>query len=952
MKWDDEVALGWAYDQLQAGEPVAALPVREPVLASWRRCRSQGLAEKHKGDLPYHEDLEDARNLTEAAGPVLETLESRLSGTRTAVFLADERARLLDRRAGYTALYRRLDALQLAPGFSVPESVLGTNGIGTALVTRRPVFICGREHYGDYWADLACTGAPVRDPLSGQLVGALNLTSMRANADPAMLTMTLEAAHAVEQRLLAQASVRERDLLQAFRAARPAPDGGAEGPGTVVDEWLERNDRFVIEERATELISSGHTGLVEVRLAGGRTAILRSRPVTTPSGVNGIAVEAALPSGVRRRVAVLTDGGTPAVLTPRPTRRPGAPAPPRQPAARAGPPPPPPSGQPESRTDAEPGDSSRDTWLVAVGEPLIGTLALQARERLGLLHDASACVGTTLDVVRTAEELTKVVVPRFADFTAVDVPEAMPAGEEPVRVDGALRRVALMGVREDSPLSAAGDQIHYGPSTPQARCLTTESPVLEPERATTDARRHPGAARSEQALRAGAHSLIAVPMRARGALLGVVSFYRSERREPFTEDDLLLAEELVGRAALSIDNARRFTREHTVALALQRSLLPRGLPAQHAVEAAHRYLPARSGVGGDWFDVIPLSGARVALVVGDVVGHGLHAAATMGRLRTAVHNFSALDLAADEVLAHLDDLVARLDADQEPAGTGTDEIVGASCLYAVYDPVARRCTIARAGHPPPALVGPDGTVEYPDLPGGPPLGVGGYPFETAELEIPEGSQLVLYTDGLIEHLGHRDVGLGMDRLRDVLTGARGTPEQTCHQLDLLLSRLPADPADDVALLVARTRALGGDQVATWELAADPAEVPRVRAEVTAQLDRWGLDDLLFSTELTVSELLTNALRHGSEPISLRLLRDRTLICEVADGSSTSPHLRRAADTDEGGRGLFLVAQLVQRWGTRYTPRGKVIWTEQSLAPVPPKPSPASAPVATGCRRGR
>ncbi|MET9395297.1 SpoIIE family protein phosphatase [Streptomyces sp. NPDC006624] len=910
MKWDDDVTLGWAYDQLQAGEPVG-LPVREPILASWRRCRSQGLAEKHKGDLPYLGDLDDAQNLTEAAGPVLEALETRLSGTPTAVFLADERARLLDRRAGEPALDRRLDAMQLAPGFSVPECVLGTNGIGTALVTRRPVFICGREHYGDHWVDLACAGAPVRDPLSGHVVGALDLTSMRVNADPAMLTMTLDAAHAVEQRLLAQASVRERDLLQAFRAARPVADGGQGGAGTALDELLDRHDRLLIEERATELISSGHTGLVELRLAHGRTAILRSRPITTPTGVNGIAVEAALPSGVRQRIAVLTEGsGTAAVLTPRPAPGGETPAPPRRAAARTGPTrPPPPTSQPAAAPDTEPGDDSFEPWLVAVGEPLIGTLALQARQRLGLLHDASACVGTTLDVVRTAEELTEVVVPRFADFTAVDVPEAMLAGEEPVRVDGDLRRVALTGVREDSPLCAAGDRIGYGPSTPQARCLTSESPVLE----------------------ADAHSLIAVPMRARGSLLGVVSFYRSERQEPFSEDDLLLAEELVGRAALSIDNARRFTREHTVALALQRSLLPRGLPAQHAVEAAHRYLPARSGVGGDWFDVIPLSGARVALVVGDVVGHGLHAAATMGRLRTAVHNFSALDLAAEEVLAHLDDLVARLDADQEQADTGAEEIVGASCLYAVYDPVARRCTVARAGHPPPALVGPDGSVEFPDLPGGPPLGVSGHPFETAELEIPEGSQLVLYTDGLIEHLGRRDVGLGMDRLRGVLAGARGTPEHTCHRLDSLLPRLPDHPADDVALLVARTRALDDDHVATWELAADPAEVSRVRAEVTAQLTRWGLDELQFATELTVSELLTNALRHGSGPISLRLLRDRALICEVSDGSSTSPHPRRAADTDEGGRGLFLVAQLVQRWGTRYTPRGKVIWTEQPLA---------------------
>ncbi|MER6630124.1 SpoIIE family protein phosphatase [Streptomyces sp. NPDC000987] len=945
MKWDDVVALGKAYEQLRAGEPVGP-SVRDPVLAAWRRCHSRGLAGRLRGDLPYQPDLGDARNLAEAARPVLEALETQLSGLRTTVFLSDERARLLDRRAGEHALLGRLDAMQLAPGFSVPEDVIGNNGVGTVLVTRRPVFICGREHYGDDLTELVCAGAPVRDPLSGHVVGALDLTSARADTHPAMLTSALEAARAIEQRLLEQVSSRERALLQAFRSAHPPGNGGPGGLPTVPDELLDRDDRLFLQAAATELISSGRTGLVEVRLPHGRTAVLRSRPVTAPSGVAGIAVEAALPSGLRQDLAVLTAAGTtPSALPgtassalPPPLVNHAAPRPsPRRllprPLARPLPPAPEPGPRPGTGQGDGQADGRRDEWLVAVGEPLMGALALQARQRLGLLYDASACVGTTLDVVRTAEELTEVAIPRFADFTAVDVPEAVPAGEEPVRVDGALRRVALTGVREDSPLHAAGELIAYGPFTPQARCLAIESPVLEPELATAHGWHRQDPARGERILEAGIHSLITVPMRARGVLLGVVSFYRSRLQEPFSEDDLLLAEELVGRAALSIDNARRFTREHKVALALQRSLLPRGLPAQRAVEVSHRYLPARSGAGGDWFDVIPLSGARVALVVGDVVGHGLHAAATMGRLRTAVHNFSALDLPAEEVLAQLDDLVARLDADQEQAETGDGDITGASCLYAVYDPVAGRCTVARAGHPPPALVRPDGTVEYPDLPGGPPLGVSGHPFETAELEIPEGSLLVLYTDGLVEHLGHRDVGLGMDRLRGVLARSGGTPEHTCRTLDSLLPRTPDHPADDVALLVARTRTVDDDHVATWELAADPAEVSRVRAEVTEQLARWGLDELLFSTELTVSELLTNALRHGSEPVSLRLLRDRTLICEVSDGSNTSPHPRRAAATDEGGRGLFLVAQLVQRWGTRYTSRGKVIWTEQPLAPA-------------------
>jgi anti-sigma regulatory factor (Ser/Thr protein kinase) len=241
--------------------------------------------------------------------------------------------------------------------------------------------------------------------------------------------------------------------------------------------------------------------------------------------------------------------------------------------------------------------------------------------------------------------------------------------------------------------------------------------------------------------------------------------------------------------------------------------------------------------------------------------------------------------------------------------------------------VSRRCTLARAGHPQPAVVGPDGTVELVDLPSGPPLGLGGMPFETVELELAEGSQLVLYTDGLIEDRG-RDIDTGLDKLRAVLACADRAPEDTCDAvLDALL---PARPSDDVALLVARTHAMGLERVAEWQWPSDPAIVSRSRAAVTEQLVAWGLDNLAFTTELVASELVTNAIRHASGPIRLRLLRDRALICEVSDGSSTSPRLRRARNEDEGGRGLFLVAQFTERWGTRYTADGKVIWTEQRL----------------------
>ncbi len=373
------------------------------------------------------------------------------------------------------------------------------------------------------------------------------------------------------------------------------------------------------------------------------------------------------------------------------------------------------------------------------------------------------------------------------------------------------------------------------------------------------------------------------------------------------------------------------TGDHTMAVTLQQSLLPHGLPEQDALDVAYRYLPAQSGVGGDWFDVIPLSGTRVALVVGDIVGHGMHAAATMGRLRTAVHNFSMLDLPPDDLLAHLDELVGRIDKD-EAAASGDASITGATCLYAIYDPVSRCCELARAGHLPPALVQPDGTAEYLELPAGPPLGLGGLPFETVQQRLPEGSQLVLYTDGLVEDR-NRDIDLGLELLRSTLAGSTRTPEETCDAvLDALL---PANPKDDVALLVARTRALPDDQIAQWDVLFDPAAVAGVRAAASLQLAAWGLDEMVFTTELILSELITNAIRYATGPIHVRLLRDRSLICEVSDTSSTSPHLRYAATMDEGGRGLFLVAQFAEHWGTRHTPARKIIWAEQ---PLPKRPA--------------
>ena len=561
-----------------------------------------------------------------------------------------------------------------------------------------------------------------------------------------------------------------------------------------------------------------------------------------------------------------------------------------------------------------------------------------ARGRLALLNEASLSIGSTLDLARTAQELADVAIPQLADFVTVDLLPSIEGGEDP-RVGAPsspimLRRVACQSVLEGCPEAVIqhGTVADYPDASPAAECLAAGRPLIR----AVNARRlaaweseSPG--RAERVRRYGFHSVLAVPMHARGITLGVATFSRHRRPEPFEQDDLLLGEEITARAAVCIDNARRYTRERRTSLTLQSSLLPQRLARQAAVEVASRYLPAstQAGVGGDWFDVIHLSGARVGLVVGDVVGHGIQASAAMGRLRTAVRTLADIDLPPDEVLTHLDDLVIHLSAEADGAD-GFSGGFGATCLYAVYDPVSRRCTLARAGHPLPALATPDGRVEFLDVPAGPPLGLGGLPFEATELELPEGSVLALYTDGLVEARG-REIGEGLDTLREVLARPAPSLENTCDTL--LQALLPDRPADDVALLIARTRALDTAHVATWDVPRDAAAVAETRKNACRQLAAWGLEDAAVVTELVVSELVTNAIRYGDAPIQLRLIRNRNLICEVSDANSATPHLRRARTFDEGGRGLLLVAQLTQGWGTRQTYTGKTIWAEQSLPPT-------------------
>ncbi|MFJ3235299.1 SpoIIE family protein phosphatase [Streptomyces sp. NPDC086787] len=582
--------------------------------------------------------------------------------------------------------------------------------------------------------------------------------------------------------------------------------------------------------------------------------------------------------------------------------------------------------------------------LNRAGEPLgVATLVIDVTERdryrarVELLNDASMHIGTTLDLARTAEELAETVVGRVADAVSVDLLDSVYRGEAPepgpVPSEVTFRRTAFRATEDSGlqPAYATGDKASYGFPTPLTQCLADLRPRLirKVDENSTWLAHDPLRASRMRAARV--HSMMIVPIAARGVVHGVVSFYRSVTSEPFDEDDLTIVGELAAHTALGLDNARRYTRERAAALVLQNSLLPGRLPTQNAVDAAFSYLPGQ--VGGPWnnvpwYDVIPLSGARVALMVGEVAGHGMRAVATMGRLRAATHSLASLDLAADELLAHLDDLMIRLAGENRLAAANDPLDVQptvATCAYAVYNPVDRQLIVARAGHPVPLLAHPDGHVAPADAPAGPPLGADGLPFDTWETHLPEGTLIALYSEGLVRL---PDEDAGVTRLGHILAQQHAGTKEACDAV--IYSQLSGRAPEDVTLLLARTCVLRDDQVASWTFPSDPAIVATARTLTDRQLTNWGLSDLAFTTELIVSELVTNAIRYAPGTIQVRLIRDSTLICEVTDGSSAAPHLRHPRTTDEGGRGLLLVAQFTERWGTRHTDRGKTIWTEQPL----------------------
>jgi len=428
------------------------------------------------------------------------------------------------------------------------------------------------------------------------------------------------------------------------------------------------------------------------------------------------------------------------------------------------------------------------------------TVLREANARLNLLHRAASEIGTTLDIHRTAEELAALVVPELADRAMVDLLDSFLEGEDPA-VDPPdklrFRRVAVRDTTTTDTVDfAVGDLITLETTVRPIAAFLRGEPVLARTRAELMQTGLPLSV-LRAALDRGMHTAITVPLAARGVTLGLAVLGRGENPQPYSEADLRLVMDLAAQAAVSIDNARLYTREHDAAVTLQRSLLPRDIPQIAGLDIAYRYQPASRAteIGGDWFDVIPLDHGRVALVVGDVTGHGIRAAAMMGQLRTTLATLARLDCPPEEIMRQLSGVVAA-----------HGEEAGATCLHALYDPQTQLCRLTSAGHPPPVLCNPDGTTELIDVTTGLLLGADGGPYPTSERRLAPGSILALYTDGLIER-PEEDLAVGMSRLAGAL--AEGPAQSLDELCDSVLASLAPTQRDDVALLLARTSRLPG-----------------------------------------------------------------------------------------------------------------------------------------------
>ncbi len=585
----------------------------------------------------------------------------------------------------------------------------------------------------------------------------------------------------------------------------------------------------------------------------------------------------------------------------------------------------------------------RAARAVAAGKPVPEDLQdegedleyVAVRERLEFLNEVSGRIGTSLDLSRTIMEVSKAVVPRFTDVACTYLREQVVAGEEFTEgVPDATtmwHRVALEHTDEPGrwdDVVPVGEAMPFPAHTPFFQCMTTGEPVLVP-RISEEMGHAIASELDKRDIRPFItdRSMLVVPLKARNVVLGFMVLLRGPERVEFNDMDRVTGAELAARAGLVLDNARMYTYQENVAETLQDSMLPHIAPRMTGCDIATRYLPGTllGRVGGDWFDSVKLPGARTALVVGDVMGHGLNSAAMMGQLRTAVQTMAALDLPPAQLLRNLDDLAQRL-----------GDTYLATCVYAVYDPIAGELHIANAGHIPPVIVrADDGRSDLLDLPTGAPIGVGGVPFESVRVRVAPGDRLVMCTDGLVEVRGE-DIGVGLATLCESAAHPSASMDDACdtiiHALAVTFSQAGrGGRKDDVALLMARLNGIAPEDVAVWRIARDPIEVARARAVACEQLDAWGLGALAGNVELMVSELVTNAVRHAhSHQVELRLVRGDTLLCEVDDDDHTLPTLLSAGPGDEFGRGLRVVSTLAREWGTSRTSAGKTVWFELTL----------------------
>ncbi|HXL91621.1 MAG TPA: ATP-binding SpoIIE family protein phosphatase [Streptosporangiaceae bacterium] len=515
------------------------------------------------------------------------------------------------------------------------------------------------------------------------------------------------------------------------------------------------------------------------------------------------------------------------------------------------------------------------------------------REWLAYLAGATESIGSSLDLEQVAAGFAAAVVPALADHAVVYLSDYLLREADLLPERGRLADSVRM-------VATAGTIGGSGVTVPPVGWLALASqggagPIVLPET-------HSGAA-------------VLFPLRVRGMLLGFAVWFRLTGS--FLETELLVGGQLATQSALSMHDAYLYRREAATVDVLQRDMLtaepPDDMPG---IQIAQRYLPGSPAarVGGDWFDTIRLRGGRVALIVGDVAGHGIRSAATMGRLRTVMRTLIALDLPPAEVLQSLDAIAL------------SEEGTMATCLYCLYDPVTRQCSISNAGHIPPVLHVPGEQPRLLEIPAGGPIGVGGINFQTVDVTTPDGSLIVMCTDGLVERRD-RELGLGLAELCQAI-GEQPTGQDLEERCDGLLHALGAGSrADDVALLAANLSGIPADRVAYWIMSPSARSPQLARRLVRGLLEKWKLPESIDTATLLVSELVTNAVRYASRPISVRLMLTDSLLCEVHDDDPHLPVLDNPRPTEEGGRGILLVSRLARRWGVTRISTGKVVWFE-------------------------